>query len=218
MVWPLAWLIVLGTLPGLVLGAAVRVVWLIEPSKFKFFVGLVLLYIAGRLAFNMLKKTKINNDISSLKMSNIKTTPRSIELSFDGQKHTVSTVKLLFLTLIVGVIGGAYGIGGGAIIAPFLVAVFGLPIYIVAGAALFGTFVSSIAGVAIYYFLIPALINGQQPVGPDWTLGILFGIGGLLGTYVGARLQRFLPSTTIKIILFLSLAFIAIKYIGGYLF
>jgi uncharacterized protein len=43
---------------------------------------------------------------------------------------------------VVGVIGGIYSIGGGSIIAPFLVTVFGLPVYTVAGATLIGTFVT----------------------------------------------------------------------------
>ena len=52
-----------------------------------------------------------------------------------------------------GIIGGIYGIGGGAIIAPFLVAFFHLPVYAVAGAALMGTFVTFIAGVIVYQIL-----------------------------------------------------------------
>ena len=38
--------------------------------------------------------------------------------------------------------------GGGAIMAPIFVAVFGLPVHAVAGAALMGTFVTSVVGVA----------------------------------------------------------------------
>jgi uncharacterized membrane protein YfcA len=218
MVWSLAWLIVLGTLPGLIIGAVIRVVWLLEPSKFKLFVGLVLLYLAGRLAVSVVKKTETTANNLKLIISDVKITLWSVELNFGNNNYRISTIRLLLLTLIVGIIGGAYGIGGGAIIAPFLVAVFGLPVYVVAGATLFGTFVSSITGVAIYYFLIPVFVGGQQPVSPDWLLGLSFGVGGLLGTYFGARLQRFLPSRTIKTILFLSIIYISIKYIGGYLF
>jgi len=53
-------------------------------------------------------------------------------------------------------------------------------------------------------------------VTPDWMLGILFGIGGLLGTYVGARIQKFLPDRIIKIILTGLILFLAISYIGQY--
>jgi len=218
MVWPLAWIIVFGTLPGLLIGAIIRVIWLIDPSRFKLFVGLVLLYIGVRLSINILKKAKSSNEDSGSVVSNVRISFSSIELTYDGNQYKISSLWLTALCLAVGIVGGIYGIGGGAIIAPFLVAVFGLPIYVVAGATLFGTFIASIAGVAIYYFLAPLFITGQPPISPDWMLGLMFGVGGLLGTYTGARLQRFLPSKIIKIILLASLAYISIKYIGGYLF
>lgn len=44
----------------------------------------------------------------------------------------------MVLCFIVGIVGGIYGIGGGAIVAPFLVTFFGLPVYTVAGATLMG--------------------------------------------------------------------------------
>lgn len=41
---------------------------------------------------------------------------------------------------------------------------------------------------------------------PDWLLGALFGIGGLAGTYAGARFQRYFPERPIRIVLGLSIA------------
>jgi uncharacterized membrane protein YfcA len=49
MVWPLAGLITIGTLPGVLIGYYVRVLYLPDPKLFKLFVGLVLLYIGLRL-------------------------------------------------------------------------------------------------------------------------------------------------------------------------
>ncbi|MBW1936768.1 MAG: sulfite exporter TauE/SafE family protein [Deltaproteobacteria bacterium] len=45
-----------------------------------------------------------------------------------------------------GIISGTYGIGGGSIIAPFLIAIFGLPVYAIAGAALLSTFRNVLRG------------------------------------------------------------------------
>jgi hypothetical protein len=53
-----------------------------------------------------------------------------------------------------------------------VVAIFGLPVYTVAGAALMGTFITSLAGVAVYYVLAP-LYPGLG-VAPDLALGMLF--------------------------------------------
>jgi uncharacterized protein len=35
-------------------------------------------------------------------------------------------------------------------------------------------------------------------VAPDWLLGILFGLGGMLGMYLGARCQKHVPARAIK--------------------
>ena len=110
--------------------------------------------------------------------------------------------------------GGTYGIGGGAIIAPFFVAVFGLPVYTVAGAALMGTFITSVAGVGFYMLIAPWY--PQQAVSPDWLLGILFGLGGMAGMYLGARTQKFVPAKLIKILLSVILLYLALTYIIGY--
>ena len=63
MAWPLAVIIIAGTLPGLYIGALVRINYLHNPKNFKFFVGLVLLYIGARLLYDLIpreavKKTK----------------------------------------------------------------------------------------------------------------------------------------------------------------
>lgn len=97
-------------------------------------------------------------------------------------------------------------IGGGAFIAPFCVAWFGLPVYAVEGTALAASFLTSLAGVALYS-LAPA------PPGlathPDWLLGALFGAGGMLGMYLGARLQRNMPQAVLKLLLGVMIALLA---------
>ena len=112
-----------------------------------------------------------------------------------------------------GIIGGTYGIGGGAIIAPFCVAVFHLPVYTVAGAALLGTFLTSIVGV-IFYSLIPN--TGGLTTAPDWFLGFLFGAGGFIGIYLGARAQKFVPQKFIKLFLGIIITYLAQRYILQY--
>jgi uncharacterized membrane protein YfcA len=116
----------------------------------------------------------------------------------------------------VGIAGGIYGIGGGSIVAPFFVAIIGLPVYAVAGAALMGTFVTSLAGVFFYQIL--AQFHPHLSVAPDWRLGAIFGIGGILGMYLGARTQKYVPSRVIKGMLCACVLFVAGKYILGFFF
>lgn len=89
--------------------------------------------------------------------------------------------------------------------------------YTIAGAALAGTLVSSAAGVAIYTLLAPHYSH-VGPVAPDWALGALFGLGGFLGVYLGARLQKFLPGKIIRLGLGLLISGLALKYIVGFFF
>ncbi len=136
-----------------------------------------------------------------------------IEYEFWGERFSFNVPAMFFLAFAVGIIGGTYGIGGGAIIAPFCVAVFHLPVYTVAGAALLGTFLTSIVGV-VFYSALPSA-NGIS-TSPDWALGFLFGAGGFAGMYIGARLQKFIPQKSIKIMLGLMIIFLALRYITQY--
>jgi uncharacterized membrane protein YfcA len=122
----------------------------------------------------------------------------------------VSFWEIFSLSFIVGIVGGIYGIGGGAIIAPFFVTFFGLPVYTIAGAALMGTFITSVAGVAFYQAIAPFYPN--LSVAPDWLLGVLFGLGGMAGMYLGARCQKYVPARAIKWMLAGIIIFTGIKY------
>jgi len=219
LVWPLAITIAAGTAPGLIIGAWLRVTYLAGPGEFKLFVGLVLLYIVVRLILDILARSKLPKKSGGRGDFAVRVLAfdfKKIEYEFAGINYRASTPTLFLLTLSVGVIGGAYGIGGGAIIAPFLVAVFGLPVYTVAGAALFGTFFTSIGGVFVYSIILPAMLPGTQPAGPDWLLGLSLGIGGFAGIYLGALVQKYFPARFIKAILAVSIAVVVVKYVGGY--
>ncbi|MEJ2282772.1 MAG: TSUP family transporter [Desulfobacterales bacterium] len=116
---------------------------------------------------------------------------------------------MLGLAFTVGIVGGVYGIGGGSIMAPFLITIFKLPVYTIAGAVLLGTFSSSVAGVAFYSLIS---INGAVAP-PDWIPGILFGAGGLPGMYFGAKMQKYVSEKWLKLFLGSIVLIIAAKYI-----
>lgn len=56
MVWPLTWIVIAGTLPGVFIGALVRVAWLPDPRHFKLFAVCVLLYIGAKMIRELLGK------------------------------------------------------------------------------------------------------------------------------------------------------------------
>jgi uncharacterized membrane protein YfcA len=229
MVWPLTWAVVIGTLPGVLIGAFVRVSGLRDPRNFKLFAASVILYIAGKMIKDLLHQHAVarkgdpagatgksgplaatfGNPAATVTI--IEHTWKRIGFTFHEETYSVSAIGIFILCFVVGIIGGIYGIGGGAIIAPFLMTFFGLPVYAVAGAALMGTFVTSVAGVAFYTALAP--LYPQLSVAPDWILGLLFGLGGMAGMYLGARCQKFVPAKAIKWMLVVIMLFTSIKYI-----
>jgi uncharacterized protein len=219
MLWPLTRAVIAGTLPGVFIGAWVRVEYLPDPRNFKFFVGLVLLYIGGRLLQDIVKpkpalnpKPTPSGSFSRVKI--VHSTYRKLTYEFGDELHSYSPAAVYAICFLVGIIGGIYGIGGGAIVAPVFVAIFGLPVYTIAGAALMGTFITSIAGV-IFYQILSVHYSGMS-IAPDWLLGALFGAGGFLGMYLGARTQKFVPARIIKGILCVCVLFTAGSYIVGF--
>jgi uncharacterized membrane protein YfcA len=108
----------------------------------------------------------------------------------EHKKTTANGIRpwtLVSLAGVVGLIGGMYGIGGASLLSPVLVAL-GIAVGEVAGAALVVTFGSSVAGLAAYV----AFASGSAST-PFWTLAVCLGVGGLGGSYVGARAHRWLP-------------------------
>lgn len=202
--WPLAWVLVAGALPGVFLGAFVRIRYLPDPRSAKLFVGAVLLYLGCRLLYDLRKPVVKGPGPGVAAVKTRLVSWKKIEYEFRSERFGFNPVVVWLLGLAVGLVGGIYGVGGGAIIAPFLIANLGLPVYTIAGAALLSTFATSIAGVAFFQAL---------SVRPDWALGALFGLGGLAGTYIGARLQRFLPERWIRLFLAVLITSLAVSYI-----
>ncbi len=237
MVWPLTWVIIVGTVPGVLIGALVRVVYLPDPANFRLFAGMVLLYLGVRMIGELIRgkdgkgseegaeqRFRRQDRQARMKQGHSGGPPAVVMKCFNasticyeffGERCQVSTVGIAALSLIVGVVGGIYGIGGGAIIAPLLVTLFKLPVYTIAGAALLGTFVTSVVGVAFYQAIAP--LYPDLSVAPDWLLGLLFGLGGMVGMYLGARCQKFVPAPAIKWMLGVILVVIAARYMLSFL-
>jgi uncharacterized protein len=218
-VWPLAGAVILGTLPGVFVGAVLRVTVLSDPDAFQIFVGLVLLYFGTRLLYGGIRPGGSPGSAARTAASatagvlTLDASVQRVEYAYGGKTYAFSPRGVFALSLGVGVIGGIYSIGGGSIIAPFLVTVFGLPVYTVAGATLIGTFVTSVAGVAFYELLAATGLGANMTIAPDWLLGLTLGVGGLAGTYAGARLQRYLSERLIRGVLGTLVMLLALRYI-----
>ena len=166
---PLTRLLVLGTLPGMVVGAVIRAELLSGGEAFLVVIAAVLVPLGAWLAF---------------------AAPAAPAAAPDRKRRRLIVV----LALAVGVVGGIYGIGGGSILGPILVGL-GYTVVEVSPAALTATFLTSIAGIATFALLS---LGGSGDLAPDWAVGIGIGLGGLAGAYLGARLQPRLPEALLR--------------------
>lgn len=180
----LARLLILGTLPGVVIGSVIRVELLPSPRAFEVVIAVVLIPVGGWL---LVRPPSAPNPSNS---------------------HRLSPPLLTAIAGVVGIVGGIYGIGGGAILAPILIASGRRPAE-VAPATLASTLVTSVAGVVTFLVLS---IHHHGSVAPDWTVGIALGAGGLAGGYVGARLQPRMPEDLIRRLLAVLVLAIGVRY------
>jgi uncharacterized membrane protein YfcA len=181
---PLARNLVLGSAPGVVIGAVLRVYVADDPTVFKLVAAAVLL----PTGLFILRSTRGRGT----PLVQAALSPRTITLA----------------ALVVGIVGGIYGIGGGSILGPILVGS-GMAVSQVAPAALASTFVTSIVGVTTFAVL---QVNASGSIAPDWPLGVACGLGGLFGGYLGASLQPRLPEELLRTLLGLLAISLAVLY------
>jgi uncharacterized membrane protein YfcA len=135
---------------------------------------------------------------------------RSEVMRWGGQNRDIpAAVVLVGLSAAVGCVGGIYGIGGGSILAPILIGAGRRPAE-VAPATLASTFVTSVAGVITFAVLA---LRTRGPVAPDWPTGIALGLGGVIGAYTGARIQRRLPEMLLRRVMALLVIGIGARYL-----
>ena len=160
-------------MPGVVIGAVLRVFVIPGPDAFRLLVAAFLMPLGAWLCW-----------------TTVRDRPPTQQSPQPSRPFTVSTA------LAVGVLGGIYGIGGGSLLSPILVGR-GLSMAVVAPATLITTLVTSIVGAATY--LVLAAKSAAQHIAPDWIVGLAAGCGRLVGGYVGAWLQPRLPERGLRI-------------------
>jgi uncharacterized membrane protein YfcA len=180
---PLARQLITGTAPGVIIGAIVRVYVASGPTLFRILAAAVLLPLGIWLL-----------------------TPISAQRS---TPHPPAPRTVTVLAMAIGIVGGIYGVGGGSLLGPILVGS-GMPVATVAPAALLSTVVTSIIGALAYALL--SLINSGA-IAPNWPLGVVCGVGGLLGGYLGALLQPRMPDTALRKTLGLLATGVAVSYL-----
>jgi uncharacterized protein len=182
-------ILIVGTLPGVIAGSVIRVLLLPGARVFELVVAAVLLPLGTWIVLTR--------------------PPDPAAQAGPRPASAIPAPALIGLAVIVGCIGGIYGIGGGSILAPILTATGRRPAE-VAPATLASTFITSVAGVIT--FTVLAFVQHGHAL-PDWPTGIALGIGGLAGSYTGARIQSRLPDLLIRRAMGILIVAIAARYL-----
>lgn len=233
------WLCI-GTALGSPIGPFIRVYWLADPVPFKAAIGLALFIMAVNMVVEMtpwyLKKRprlrvfkeKFNRHLAeSIKAGRppsglpkdfrIVTLERSwkqIKIGYWGEEQTLSVPVLLVIGFLVGIVASTLGAGGGFLLVPIMVSFFGLPMYVLVAASIPFVIVLSVTGL-ITYLVLPLFTGTTAP--PDWGFGLFVASGAILGAWVAAKTQRFIPEKYLKSMLSAVTGVVGILYVINYL-
>lgn len=112
-----------------------------------------------------------------------------------------SAAALVGLGLVAGVLSTLLGVGGGIVVVPALVVLFGVSPHLAEGTSLL---------VILPTALVGARGHGGRGV-TDWHLGLLLGAGGVFGGLLGAQLALALPAVWLSRLFAVLLVAVAVR-------
>lgn len=187
LVWRLGIVSGIGGIGGSLIGPILRVGLFSDPARFKTLFGVLMALIALRLLLRTPRLIKIG------KVERTGGSFLSQNFVFSGITYTYSTVHVLAVSALAGMVSTFFGIGTGVLLIPFYTTILKLPIYAVAGSALLSTLMISGAGTAVY-----ASLETGMSTSPDLGLGLLLGFGGVMGGFASAKIQPYIPASILQ--------------------
>jgi uncharacterized membrane protein YfcA len=200
--WQLGFVAAAGGIFGSILGPRLRTGPLAEIGRFEIMFGILMGLVGLGLIFKKKREIKVGK-VESMSGSLFKQ-----EFIFAKNTYTYSTVIVFIAGIFAGTVSTSFGIGTGILLVPFYTAVLKLPIYAVASSALLSTLIISFSGTFVY-----SSLNGGFAAAPDIKLGFLLGVGGVIGGFTSAKVQKKLSSNTLHKLLGIILIIWSLIYI-----
>ena len=115
-----------------------------------------------------------------------------------------TTIILICIGLLAGVLSGFVGVGGGVIIVPALIYVLGFPQHLAQGTSLF---------ILLLPVGILAVFNYSQSGNINWKFGLIVAFSFVVGGFFGSKWALRIPPDWVKLIFGLIMAYVSIQLI-----
>ncbi|MDQ0159522.1 sulfite exporter TauE/SafE family protein [Alkalibacillus salilacus] len=187
-----------GSIPGALTGVYVN--QFVAVDTFQFYFGLLMLLVT---AMFFVKKMLIKeNHVPKVKDGRLRVV-RTFELSGQATTYSYNAVLGIFIAFFVGMMSGLFGVGGGSLMVPAMILLFGFPAHIAAPTSMFmiffSSFTSSVAHISAGHVM--------------WLYTLMSIPGSWLGGYLGAVVNQRLNGRTIEWILRMIMIIIGIRLI-----
>ncbi|WLV23891.1 sulfite exporter TauE/SafE family protein [Aciduricibacillus chroicocephali] len=173
----LGFYLISGSVPGGIFGS-----WLsryIQMENFPLYFGVLLLLISLLFLIEMKSgEEKIDHGKGIL---------RILVVNGTEYRYRISWLKPFFIAFFVGTLSGLFGIGGGSMIVPSLILLFGVPAHIAIATSLFMIIFSSGVGAITHIAL------GHIP----WHYTLYVVPGAIIGGWLGAHVNQILNGKTL---------------------
>ena len=173
-------LFLIGSIPGGIVGS-----WLnqfVEPGPFSLYFGILMIFISIVLIFKKRQPRTVKLTGKGV---------RTFELHGEVYQYKVYWHAAILLAFVVGILSGLFGIGGGSIMVPAMIILFGFPVHIATATSMFMIFFVSIFG-SITHITLGHIV---------WEYVLFFIPGAWIGGKLGAKTNQMLSSNTLEWIL-----------------
>lgn len=191
-------LVAIGLLTTSYLGALITLALPVDTLRFLY--GLFLLYVAWRF----IEPRKLYREWQKNREAPATETPKTEESP--PEFPDTPWYVILLVGLVAGLASGMFGIGGGAVIVPALVAILKYDQKLAVGTSL---------GALLLPVGLPGVLAFSNEGVLDFPVAAIVAVGLLIGAVFGARIALNLPSKTIKRMYGVFLVFVALRFIFG---
>ncbi|WP_245833279.1 sulfite exporter TauE/SafE family protein [Oceanobacillus timonensis] len=188
-------LFLIGSIPGSMCGA-----WLnqfVQANTFYIYFGSLIILIAAILFYRQLKGMQPRSVDTSEKGS------RQAKLGTQIYTYKIRALPAIMIAFFVGMLSGFFGIGGGAIMVPVMLLVFGFPAHIATATSMFMIIFVSLFG------SITHVILGNVA----WAYVLFFIPGAWIGGKIGALINQKISSSLLELFLRILLIIMGIRMI-----